>query len=77
MYGPAARDFARIEAGGMAQHLTVRAAGLGLGLCGIGQVDAAVVRRALSLDPDEHVVYAMLGGARLGDETAEIEEFEI
>jgi SagB-type dehydrogenase family enzyme len=84
VYGPRARDMALIEAGQIAQHLTNRAGEIGLGLCGIGDLEAAALTRLFGLGPHHGLLYSMLGGipdndtqAAPPDLTTDTEEFEI
>lgn len=62
LYGALAPDLMRIEAGAMAQLLAETAAGLGLGLCGIGWMDLAPLRADLRLDDDDLFLHALVGG---------------
>ncbi len=66
LYGEASLGFCQIEAGGMAQLLTMTAAEHGLGLCGIGSVEQTAVTALLSLSPTHRLIYSMVGGAREG-----------
>ncbi len=67
LYGEASLGFCQIEAGAMAQLLTMTAAGCGIGLCGIGSVEHAAVTALLGLSPTHRLVYSMVGGARAGE----------
>jgi amino acid adenylation domain-containing protein len=64
LYGEASLGFCQIEAGAMAQLLTMTAPGCGIGLCGIGSVEYAAVTELLGLSPTHRLVYSMVGGAR-------------
>ncbi|MGJ8628724.1 MAG: amino acid adenylation domain-containing protein [Sulfitobacter sp.] len=80
VYGERSRDMALIEAGQMAQHLTNQAGEIGLGLCGIGDLDADVLNRLFGLGPHHALVYSMLGGrpeTRAPIPPIETEEFVI
>ncbi len=67
LYGAASAGFCQLEAGAMAQLLTMTAAGHGLGLCGIGSVEPAAVTALLSLGPTHRLIYSMIGGIRVDD----------
>lgn len=77
MYGQRARDYALIEAGAMCQLLMTRAAGLGLGLCPVGELDVTALRGFLRVGgPDEHeVLHTLLGGVP-SDEAAMLERLD-
>ncbi|MET0136199.1 MAG: amino acid adenylation domain-containing protein [Kibdelosporangium sp.] len=81
LYGEQSVGFCQIEAGAMAQLLTMTAPEHGLGLCGMGSVDTAHVGPLLELGPTHHLVYSMVGGARPGNqanrEQIEMEDVEI
>jgi nonribosomal peptide synthetase protein BlmIII len=62
MYGDRARDYCLIEAGAMAQLLMSVAAELGLGLCPIGEMNAAAVRVPLRLGERHELVLVLAGG---------------
>jgi SagB-type dehydrogenase family enzyme len=83
LYGEVSHGFCQIEAGGMAQLLTMSAAEVGLGLCGMGSVEADLAA-LFDLGPTHRLVYSMVGGsrpvalphARLAS-LAEMEDFEV
>ncbi|QRK05993.1 amino acid adenylation domain-containing protein [Archangium violaceum] len=62
MYGPMARDFCLLEAGYMGQLLMTESASCGIGLCGLGLVDAEAVRNRLGLGADDVLVHSLVGG---------------
>lgn len=64
MYGDKSLEFCLIEAGTMAQLLTMSAADHELGLCGIGVVDVEKITPIFALDNGHRLVYSMLGGLR-------------
>ncbi|HEX8767655.1 MAG TPA: nitroreductase family protein, partial [Jatrophihabitans sp.] len=66
LYGDESLGFCQIEAGGMAQLLTMAAPELGLGLCGIGSVERAELDPLLELGPTHRLIYSMVGGLRPG-----------
>jgi amino acid adenylation domain-containing protein len=68
LYGEQSVSFCHIEAGGMAQLLTMAAVEHRLGLCGIGSVDPQALQRLFDLGPTHRLVYSMIGGARQPDE---------
>lgn len=64
MSGEKSGEFCLIEAGAMAQLLTMSAVDIGLGLCGIGVVDAEKISPIFALESSHRLVYSMLGGQR-------------
>jgi amino acid adenylation domain-containing protein len=62
LYGEQALGFCHIEAGAMSQLLTMTAPALGLGVCGIGSVDRALLDPLLALGPSHRLVYSLVGG---------------
>ncbi len=62
VYGGMARDYCLLEAGYMGQLLMMKAAGLGIGLCPIGDLDRHRLSDLLSLDPGDEILHAMAGG---------------
>ncbi|WP_431886954.1 amino acid adenylation domain-containing protein, partial [Micromonospora wenchangensis] len=64
LYQEQSARFTAIEAGAMAQLLTMAAPGHGLGLCGIGALDPTDLAALFDLDPSHRLVYALLGGGR-------------
>ncbi|MDQ1739226.1 MAG: hypothetical protein QOE53_878, partial [Pseudonocardiales bacterium] len=70
LYGPESLGFCQIEAGAMAQLLTMAAPEQGLGLCGIGSVERAELDPLLDLSPTHQLIYSMVGGLRPGAGTA-------
>ncbi|BCJ65767.1 non-ribosomal peptide synthetase [Polymorphospora rubra] len=64
LYPEQGRAFCDIEAGAMAQLLTMAAADHGLGLCGIGALEAAELGALFDLDPTHRLVYSLVGGSR-------------
>ncbi|MEO7261301.1 MAG: amino acid adenylation domain-containing protein [Jatrophihabitantaceae bacterium] len=64
LYGPESLGFCQVEAGAMAQLLTMAAPELGLGLCGIGSVEPAELDPLLDLGPTHRLIYSMVGGLR-------------
>ncbi|RZU53337.1 amino acid adenylation domain-containing protein [Krasilnikovia cinnamomea] len=62
LYGEAAAGFCRIEAGGMAQLLTMTAPEYGLGLCGIGSLVDADIAALFDLGASHQLIYSMVGG---------------
>ncbi|RED45827.1 non-ribosomal peptide synthetase [Aestuariispira insulae] len=64
LYGPQSRDFCLIEAGSVAQLLTMEAAPSGLGLCGMGSVETEELTPLFELSPSHQVIYSMIGGRR-------------
>src|SRR6185312_14397326 len=69
MYGRAGRDFSLLEAGYMGQLLMLAAPACEIGLCPIGAVDFARVRRHFAL-ADTHVLLHSLLGGRIGASAA-------
>jgi SagB-type dehydrogenase family enzyme len=70
LYGEASLGFCQIEAGAMAQLLTMTAAGSGLGLCGIGSVEPGAVTALFSLAPTHRLIYSLVGGQRTDEAIA-------
>ncbi|MGY2196583.1 amino acid adenylation domain-containing protein [Pseudomonas gingeri] len=68
LYGERSRDFCHIEAGAMAQLLTMTAAEQGLGLCGMGSIDEQSLPALFDLGPSHQLVYSMVGGLRAAGE---------
>ncbi|WP_433385475.1 amino acid adenylation domain-containing protein [Micromonospora sp. KLBMP9576] len=66
LYQEQSGTFTAIEAGAMAQLLTMAAPDLGLGLCGIGSLDTAALAALFDLETSHRLVYALLGGGRPG-----------
>ncbi|MEV7229556.1 amino acid adenylation domain-containing protein [Polymorphospora sp. NPDC051019] len=56
--------FCNIEAGAMAQLLTMAAADHGLGLCGIGSLETDELAALFDLDTSHRLVYSLVGGTR-------------
>jgi SagB-type dehydrogenase family enzyme len=84
LYGGQSLGFSQVEAGAMAQLLTMDSAGYELGLCGIGSFDLALLVDLFDLGPTHRLVYSLLGGGRpsstvdtAGPEPDELEEVEI
>ncbi|MBI6951955.1 non-ribosomal peptide synthetase [Pseudomonas sp. CCOS 191] len=69
LYGDGSREFCLIEAGAMAQLLTMAAPDLGLGLCGVGSVEARQLAGLFDLGADHALVYSMVGGLRAAHAT--------
>jgi amino acid adenylation domain-containing protein len=61
-YAAYADRFCLLEAGSMAQLLRQRAPEVGAALCGIGDVHFPPLRDALALEPDQALLYSLLGG---------------
>jgi epothilone synthetase B len=62
MYPEQARDFCLIEAGYIGQALMENAAGRGLGVCPIGDLDTARAAQALGLGADDVFLHAFCAG---------------
>ncbi|WP_024698598.1 non-ribosomal peptide synthetase [Pseudomonas avellanae] len=77
LYGERSRDFCHIEAGGMAQLLTMTAVEQGIGLCGMGSLEEQQLPALFDLGPDHLLIYSMVGGLRTADEQhlAQVEAF--
>ena len=77
LYGERSRDFCHIEAGGMAQLLTMTAVEQGLGLCGMGSLEEQQLSALFDLGPNHQLIYSMVGGLRTADEQrrAQVEAF--
>ncbi|SCL70623.1 non-ribosomal peptide synthetase [Micromonospora peucetia] len=71
LYQEQSQTFSAIEAGAMAQLLTMAAPGLGLGLCGIGSLDTTGLAALFDLEPSHRLVYALVGGSRPGADAPE------
>ncbi|SDQ31259.1 non-ribosomal peptide synthetase [Pseudovibrio sp. Tun.PSC04-5.I4] len=69
LYGEMSEQFWLIEAGAMAQLLTMRAYDVGLGLCGIGSIDDEVLRNLFQLRSTHQLVYSMIGGTPKVDQS--------
>ncbi len=61
-YGERAPRYVHLEAGHAAQNLLLEAVGLGLGAVPIGAFDDGQAKKALSLPPQEQVVYMIAAG---------------
>ncbi|MFB4390722.1 MULTISPECIES: amino acid adenylation domain-containing protein [unclassified Pseudomonas] len=68
LYGEQSLGFCQIEAGAMAQLLTMAAADLALGLCGVGALEAGQLARLFALGSSHRLVYSMVGGLRAAHE---------
>ncbi|MEE1886407.1 non-ribosomal peptide synthetase [Pseudomonas carassii] len=66
LYGEGSHDFCLIETGAMAQLLTMAAADLELGLCGVGAVEERQLASLFGLGSSHALVYSMVGGLRGG-----------
>ncbi|MDK2126024.1 non-ribosomal peptide synthetase [Parachitinimonas caeni] len=77
LYGEKSLDFCHIEAGAMAQLLTMTAARHDLGLCGIGSLDVSQLTPLFDLGPTHRLVYTLVGGLRAAGQTgiAAVEQF--
>ncbi|WP_410003752.1 amino acid adenylation domain-containing protein [Pseudomonas syringae] len=77
LYGERSRDFCHIEAGGMAQLLSMTAVEQGLGLCGMGSLEEQQLSALFDLGPNHQLIYSMVGGLRNADEQrrAQVEAF--
>ncbi len=64
LYGDQSLGFCQIEAGAMAQLLTMAAPEVGLGLCGIGSVQPGLIDALFDLGPTHRLVYSMVAGPR-------------
>ncbi|HET6210702.1 MAG TPA: nitroreductase family protein, partial [Jatrophihabitans sp.] len=64
LYGEQSLSFCQIEAGAMAQLLTMTAVEHRLGLCGIGSVEPDTLRALFDLGPSHRLIYSMVGGPR-------------
>lgn len=62
LYGRLARDMCLLEAGYMGQLLMEAATAVGLGLCPLGGLDFDRVRGDFTLEADDVLVHALLGG---------------
>ncbi|WP_263262416.1 non-ribosomal peptide synthetase [Pseudomonas sp. RIT-PI-S] len=72
LYGERSRDFCHIEAGAMAQLLTMSAAEHGLGLCGVGTLEDQALTALFDLGPGHQLIYSMVGGLRDAGEVREV-----
>jgi SagB-type dehydrogenase family enzyme len=72
LYGSDSLGFCQIEAGAMAQLLSMAAPEQGLGLCGIGSVEPAELNPLLELGPTHRLIYSMVGGLRIPQPTAAV-----
>ncbi|HST47695.1 amino acid adenylation domain-containing protein [Jatrophihabitans sp.] len=70
LYGSDSLGFCQVEAGAMAQLLTMAAPEQGVGLCGIGSVERDELDPLLELGPSHRLIYSMVGGLRPGVEPA-------
>jgi SagB-type dehydrogenase family enzyme len=85
LYGEQGLSFCQIEAGAMAQLLTMTAVEHRLGLCGIGSVEPGTLQALFDLGPSHRLVYSMVGGARpaadavvaAGDSSTELADLEL
>jgi amino acid adenylation domain-containing protein len=83
LYGEQGLSFCQIEAGAMAQLLTMTAVEHRLGLCGIGSVEPGTLQALFDLGPSHRLVYSMVGGARpdvfdtTDDSSTEIADLEL
>ncbi|KPY82891.1 Amino acid adenylation [Pseudomonas syringae pv. tagetis] len=68
LYGERSRDFCHIEAGGMAQLLTMTAVEQGLGLCGMGSIEEQQLSALFDLGANHQLIYSMVGGLRTAAE---------
>ncbi|MGE7991378.1 amino acid adenylation domain-containing protein [Pseudomonas sp. NPDC089554] len=77
LYGEHSLGFCQIEAGAMAQLLTMAAADLELGVCGVGSLEAGQLARLFALGSSHQLVYSMVGGLRAAREVrnAQVEAF--
>ncbi|MFI3044765.1 amino acid adenylation domain-containing protein [Pseudomonas coronafaciens] len=77
LYGERSRDFCHIEAGGMAQLLTMTAVEQGIGLCGMGSLEEQQLPALFDLGAEHLLIYSMVGGLRTADEAhrAQVEAF--
>ncbi|MBO4206240.1 non-ribosomal peptide synthetase, partial [Micromonospora echinofusca] len=66
LYQDQSLAFCTIEAGAMAQLLTMTAPDHGLGLCGIGSLEATELDALFDLDGSHRLIYSMVGGRRPG-----------
>jgi len=66
LYGEESLGFCQVEAGAMAQLLTMAAPEQGIGLCGIGSVERDELDPLLDLGPSHRLIYSMVGGLRPG-----------
>ena len=63
LYGELSRDFCLLEAGYMGQILMENATDHLLGLCLIGRVDFAAIRKLFDLEDDQELLQTFVGGA--------------
>ncbi|MFD1319760.1 amino acid adenylation domain-containing protein [Micromonospora sonneratiae] len=66
LYQDQSLAFCNIEAGAMAQLLTMAAPDRGLGLCGIGSLETAELDALFELDASHQLIYSLVGGSRPG-----------
>ena len=64
LYGERSRDFCHIEAGAMAQLLTMAAAPQQLGLCGVGTLEDHSLTELFALSASHRLIYSLVGGLR-------------
>ncbi|WP_168222430.1 non-ribosomal peptide synthetase [Micromonospora sp. HM134] len=69
LYQEQSGRFTAIEAGAMAQLLTMAAPEHGLGLCGIGALDPTELAALFDLGPAHRLVYTLVGGGRPAADT--------
>lgn len=62
LYGAKSRDYCLLEAGLMTQLLEMEAAGLGIGLCQVGELAFEPARAAFQLEPRHLLMHTLLGG---------------
>jgi len=67
LYGERSHDFCHIEAGAMAQLLSMTAAEHDLGLCGTGVIEEQQLPTLFDLGPSHRLIYSMVGGLRSAD----------
>ncbi|MCF5706401.1 amino acid adenylation domain-containing protein [Pseudomonas syringae] len=73
LYGERSRDFCHIEAGGMAQLLTMTAVSHGLGLCGMGSLEEQQLSALFDLGARHRLIYSMVGGLRAAGEQRRVQ----
>jgi hypothetical protein len=62
MYGDLSRPFVTLESGAISHHLETWSVGRGLGLCQIGNLDAALVQSLLQLSDRHVLIHSLVGG---------------
>ncbi|GAB2934280.1 hypothetical protein GCM10027280_22590 [Micromonospora polyrhachis] len=62
LYPEQSHTFCAIEAGAMAQLLTMAAPDHGLGLCGIGSLEATELTALFDLETSHQLIYSLVGG---------------